>query len=151
MTTAPTAAASNQAAPATFAKKSLKPEDFINMMITQLQHQDPLEPSKSDALLSQMSQIGQLQSTTDLQASLKTLVLQNNLSSAGNMIGKQVRGLDDKGAQTDGVVRSVQVRDGGVWLELESGKSLDLGRVTEIAPAGTGADAATAAADAAAA
>ncbi len=144
MTTAPTSAAAAPAPPLA-AKKSLKPEDFIAMMITQLQHQDPLEPAKNDQLLAQMSQIGQLQSSTDLQASLKTLVLQNNLSSAGNMIGKQVRGTDDQGAPTDGVVRSVAVRDGGVWLELESGKSLDLARVTEIAPAGTGADAATAA------
>src|SRR5438477_13067402 len=62
-------------------KMALKPEDFIKMMITQLQNQDPMEPAKNEELLAQMSQIGQLQSSTDLQTSLKTLVMQNNIGS----------------------------------------------------------------------
>src|SRR5919112_70718 len=77
---------------------ALKTEDFIKMMITQLQNQDPLEPAKNEQLLAQMSQIGQLESSTQLQSSLKTLVMQNNIGSAGNMIGKMVNGLDDRGA-----------------------------------------------------
>ena len=47
-------------------KGQLKVEDFINMMVTQLQNQDPLEPAKNEQLLSQMSQIGQLQSQQEL-------------------------------------------------------------------------------------
>src|SRR4029453_4129240 len=82
----------------------LKPEDFIKMMITQLQNQDPMEPAKNEELLAQMSQIGQLQSSTDLQASLKTLVLQNNLSSSGNLIGKMVQGQDERGTPIKGMV-----------------------------------------------
>ena len=127
-------------------KYELGPEDFIKMMVTQLQNQDPLEPAKNEQLLSQMSQIGQLQGSTDLQRSLKTLVLQNNLSSAGNLIGKQVEGLDGAGDPVDGVVRTVQVKEGAVWLELESGQTVNLSNVTQIAPAaGTATGTATAA------
>ena len=61
----------------------LKAEDFIKMMITQLQNQDPMEPAKNEELLAQMSQIGQLESSTQLQDSLKSLVLQNNIGAAG--------------------------------------------------------------------
>ena len=43
-------------------KMSLKTEDFIKMMITQLQNQDPMQPADNNQLLAQMSQIGQLQS-----------------------------------------------------------------------------------------
>src|SRR5947208_3096796 len=88
----------------------LKSEDFIKMMVTQLQNQDPLEPAKNDQLLAQMSQIGQLQSSTDLQASLKGLVLQNSLGAAGNLIGKNVQGLDDQNNDARGVVNSVRVQ-----------------------------------------
>src|SRR5262245_108536 len=102
----------------------LKPEDFIKMMITQLQNQDPLEPAKNEQLLAQMSQIGQLQSSTDLQAGLKSMVLQNNIAAAGNLIGKLVQGLDDAGKQTKGLVNSVRVIDGSVSLELDNGKTL---------------------------
>src|SRR5438132_4779996 len=113
----------------------LKPADFIKMMVTQLQNQDPLQPAKNEELLAQMSQIGQLQSSTDLQTSLKSLVLQNNIGAAGNLIGKQVAGLDDAGKSINGLVNSVRVVDGNVALELDSGKTLSMDHVTSIATA----------------
>src|SRR4051795_10276740 len=86
----------------------LKSEDFINMMVTQLQNQDPLEPTKNQELLAQMSQIGQLQSQTQLTTSLNAMVLQNSLGAAGNLIGKSVQGADDTGSAITGMVNSVR-------------------------------------------
>ena len=103
------------------------------MMVTQLQNQDPTEPTKNEALLAQMSQIGQLQSSQDLQTSLKSLLLQNNLGAAGNMIGKSVEGLDNLGAKSTGTVTSVRVQSGNVVLELDSGKQMELAKLTQIA------------------
>jgi flagellar basal-body rod modification protein FlgD len=111
----------------------LKTEDFIQMMITQLQNQDPLEPAKNQELLAQMSQIGQLQSSTMMQESLGGMVLQNQLGSAGNLIGKMIKGLDSDNDPITGVVNSIRVEDNKVFLELDSGKSLSLDRVTNIA------------------
>ena len=121
----------------------LKSEDFIKMMITQLQNQDPLEPAKNDQLLAQMSQIGQLQSSTALQDSLKGLVLQNSLGAAGNLIGKMVQGLDDEADPVSGLVNSVRVQDNNVYLELDNGKSVQLGKITTIAGAAAGTGATT--------
>ena len=120
-------------------KLALKTEDFIKMMITQLQQQDPMEPAKNEQLLAQMSQIGQLQSQTTLTDSLKSMVLQNNLGAAGNLIGKEVQGVDDTGKQVNGLVNSVRVESGSVFLELDSGKSLELTKVQNIATGPTGA------------
>ena len=113
---------------------ALKPEDFIKMMLTQLQNQDPMEPAKNQELLAQMSQIGQLQSTTQLQDSLKSLVLQNNIGAAGNLIGKTVQGMDDQNKNVTGLVNSVRVQSDQVYLELDNGNSLAMSRVTSIAP-----------------
>jgi flagellar basal-body rod modification protein FlgD len=113
-------------------KMQLKTEDFIKMMITQLQNQDPMEPAKNEALLAQMSQISQLESSTQLQSSLKTLVLQNNISSAGAMIGKMVQGKDAVGEDLEGIVTSVRVEDGQLHLELDSGKKMSLSNVVSI-------------------
>jgi len=124
-------------------KFALKTEDFIQMMITQLQNQDPLEPAKNQELLAQMSQIGQLQTTESLQASLKGLVLQNSLGAAGNLIGKLVQGLEEDGTQVQGLVTAVRVQNDEVFLELDNGKSLKLSRVTAIALASGGAAGAT--------
>jgi flagellar basal-body rod modification protein FlgD len=114
---------------------NLKAEDFIKMMITQLQNQDPTSPAKNEELLAQMSQIGQLQSTTTLTDSIKTMVLQNQIGSASNLIGKNIEGLDDQDKPVKGIVNSVRVEDNNVVLELDNGNKLQLGRVTSIAGA----------------
>jgi flagellar basal-body rod modification protein FlgD len=113
----------------------LKTEDFIKMMITQLQNQDPLEPAKNQELLAQMSQIGQLQSATTLQESLKAMVLQQNIGAAGNLIGKMVQGIDGYGSSVSGLVNSVRVEKDGVYLELDNGQRLALTRVQNISAA----------------
>ncbi len=120
-------------------KGELKAEDFIKMMITQLQNQDPMEPAKNSELLAQMSQIGSLQSSTALQSSLSSMVLQNQIGGAGNLLGKTVQGLDKNNETVAGVVNSVRVEKDKVMLELDSGKSLALDRVTQISPASGGA------------
>jgi flagellar basal-body rod modification protein FlgD len=115
----------------------LQTDDFIQMMITQLQNQDPTDPVKNQDLLAQMSQIGQLQSTTQLQESLKSLVLQSNLGAAGNLIGKMVEGLDANNESLSGLVTSVRVEGDEVSLELDNGQTLQLSRVTSITNAKT--------------
>ena len=115
-------------------KKSLQASDFINMMVTQLQNQDPTEPTKSSDLLAQMSQIGSLQSSTDLQASLKTMTMQNSLSNASSMIGKTVAGKDANGEDLSGVVTSVKVSEGALSLQLDSGESMSMDNVLSVTP-----------------
>ncbi len=110
----------------------LKSADFIKMMITQLQNQDPMDPAKSDQLLSQMSQIGQLQASTNLTGSLKTMVLQNQIGSASSLIGKSVTGLNEANDTITGLVTSVKVAGDTVNLELDSGQTLEMGKVTQI-------------------
>ena len=126
-------------------KLALKTEDFIKMMITQLQQQDPMEPAKNEQLLAQMSQIGQLQSNTQLQESLKGMVLQHQIGSAGNLIGKQIKGLSPEGEPVAGLVNSVRVEEGAIKLELDNGKQLGLERVISIGGAPTAAPAPAAA------
>jgi flagellar basal-body rod modification protein FlgD len=114
---------------------NLKAEDFIKMMVTQLQNQDPTKPADNGQLLAQMSQIGQLQSNTTLTDSLKGMVLQNQIGAAGNLIGKNVAGLDGQNNTVKGIVNSVKVQSDGVMLQLDNGNTLSLGNVTDIAAA----------------
>ena len=148
MTTTPvgsssSAAARGSGAPTTpsGALNSLNTNDFIKMMLTQLQHQDPLQPETNDQLMSQMSQIGQLQSNTQLQSTLTGLAQQTQIGAASSLMGKQVQGLDSNNNTIKGIVTAVQVSSTGVSLDLDSGKSLSLSNVTSIsaAPATTAA------------
>ena len=53
-------ASSSSASSTSNAASSLTPSDFIQFMVTELQNQDPLDPTDSNQMLSQMSEIGQL-------------------------------------------------------------------------------------------
>ena len=111
----------------------LKAEDFIKMMVTELQNQDPTAPAKNSELLAQMSQIGQLQSSSTLTEGIQSMVLQNQIGSAGNLIGKTVDGLNDNDKPVNGIVNSVRVEGKNVVLELDNGNQVQLGRVTAVA------------------
>ncbi|HET6247695.1 MAG TPA: flagellar hook capping FlgD N-terminal domain-containing protein [Tepidisphaeraceae bacterium] len=131
--------ASSTTGATTNANLNLTPTDFLNMMVQQLQNQDPLNPTSSSDLLAQMSQIGQLQSSTSLQTTLGNFGTQTSLSSASSMIGKSVTGTDANSNPLSGVVTSVQVAGGNVSLELDNGTTMPLANVATIAagPSGT--------------
>ncbi|CAN5424291.1 N/A [soil metagenome] len=146
MTTTGIGATSNTNSSSSTAKNSalaLKPEDFIKMMVTQLQNQDPTQPVKNEELLAQMSQIGQLQSSTTLTTTLQGLTLQSQIGSAANLIGKTVSGLNSGNDPVSGLVTSVKVSGSDVNLELDNGQELGLGKVQSITPAPSGTTAAT--------
>lgn len=101
-------------------------------MITQLKNQDPTQPTSNADLLQEMSQIGQLQSQDTLQTSLQSMVLQNQIGSASNFIGKSVSGVGTNNSNINGVVDSVHVENGAVNLVLDNGSTLALNNLTDV-------------------
>jgi flagellar basal-body rod modification protein FlgD len=134
MTPGTTASSSSTGSSTTVpANLQLNPSDFINMLVTQLENQDPLNPTSSQDLLSQVSDIGQLESTDQLQSTLTTLSQQSSIGAAASLIGKSVNGTDSSGNPLSGSVTSVQVAGGTVSLQLSGGSTLALSNVTSIA------------------
>ena len=111
---------------------SMSSEDFINILTEQLANQDPFEPQDSSALLEQLSSLRTVESQMSLSDSIAELVLQNQVATAGGLIGKSVEGKDDRNNAVDGLVTAVRVQDGQAVLELDNGKSLSMDRVTRI-------------------
>jgi flagellar basal-body rod modification protein FlgD len=128
---------SNSTSSTPSAANSLTANDFIKFLVTELQNQDPMNPTDSNQMLSQMSEIGQLESATNLQTSLTGMVQQNQIAAASAMIGKVVQGTDQTQNQIAGVVQAVQVTSGGVNLLLTSGVTMPMNNVTTITDAPT--------------
>ena len=63
---------------------------FLELMITELQNQDPLNPLENDELLAQISQIREVGATDKLTQTLDAVLLGQNVSSATNLIGADV-------------------------------------------------------------
>ena len=111
---------------------AMSSEDFMRIMFTQLANQDPFQPSDSSALLEQMNSIRSIESNIDLMDRLDTLVFENKLSSAANLIGKEVQGLTAGGNRVDGMVANVLRQGDDVVLELDTGWQLSIDSIEII-------------------
>ncbi len=112
----------------------LSSEEFIRVMISELSNQDPFDPQDSSALLEQFSSLRNIESQLELQDKLGALVLQNQIASAGGLIGKMVAGLNSTNDAVDGLVMSVRIEGDNVMLELDTGHTLPMQQVLAIAP-----------------
>ncbi|MCE9607547.1 MAG: hypothetical protein K8U03_21885 [Planctomycetia bacterium] len=106
---------------------NLKSEDYIKLMVSELQNQDPLNPMDNAQMLQQVSQISSIQSTNNLSTTLNSVLLGQNLSSVGSLIGKGVIGITDAGTAVQGIVDSASIVDGKPYLNVPKadGTSLD--------------------------
>ncbi len=84
-------------------------DQFLQLMIAELQNQDPLDPTKNSEMLQQIGQIREIGATDQLRASLDSMQQSQGISTASSLIGKQVQALTDDGYVLFGVVNSVQL------------------------------------------
>ena len=82
-------------------------EEFMKIIFTELQQQDPFKPNDSSALLEQLNSIRSIESDIQMGEQLESIVFQNQLASAGNLIGKRVGGLSTENTRVAGTVKSV--------------------------------------------
>lgn len=71
--------------------------DYLNLLVTQLKHQNPLEPLSSDDMTAQLAQFSQLQQLESANANLENISLSfanvlegTNRSYATGLLGKTV-------------------------------------------------------------
>jgi flagellar basal-body rod modification protein FlgD len=119
----------------TDAFQKLDVEQFLKLLITELQNQDPLQPADNQQLLTQLSQIKDIAASNKLTETLDSLSLGESISSASGLIGKQITGLDDTGSNVSGVVSKVTVNGGQPRL-LVGSQSVSLKNVAEVLPPG---------------
>ncbi len=89
--------------------RELNMDHFLQLMITELQNQDPLDPMENSEMLQQISQIREIGATDQLRESLDSMQQSQGISTASGLIGKQVQALTDDGYVLFGVVQSVQL------------------------------------------
>ncbi len=97
-----------------------------------MQNQDPFKPNDSSALLEQLNSIRSIESDIQLSKDLESIVFQNQLSSAGNLIGKRVAGLTADNERVGGTVKSVARSGDEIALVLDNGWVLPIDNVEYI-------------------
>ena len=89
--------------------KDLDINEFLQLMITELTNQDPLNPLDNTELVQQLGHIRSIAATTQLSDTLAVLQTGQSLTTASGLIGKKVTALTDGNQNITGVVDRVSV------------------------------------------
>ena len=119
--------------------QTLDKDDFLELLLVQMQNQDPLEPMDNTESIAQMAEFSALEQMTNLNTSMDTLLTAFNNTSKSNalsMIGRNAEGFvmvenaegDQEQNNIAGVVRGVDytTETATVVLETEAGNRVSV-------------------------
>ena len=127
MATTPVGAAGSQqpasaAAPAANSNAQLGANEFLQLLTTELQNQDPLQPVDDTQLVAQLAQFSALQATNELNTSFQNFQSNFGVLQSSSLIGKQVTVVttDASGNSSNvtGTVTSIAVQNGQPYFTM---------------------------------
>lgn len=117
-------------------------DDFLKILMTQLQNQDPLNPMQDKDFVAQMATFSTLEQITNMGKSIDRFVQaeeQNRMISYSQFAGKEItwhkiETQDGKEIVKEGTgkVASVQFKENDVMFMLEDGTTLEPGNISQI-------------------
>ncbi len=111
--------------------KVLTQEDFLKLLVAQMQTQDPLDPMKDTEFVGQMVQFSVLEQNKSMQSTIASMQATQQVVQANSLLGKSVQLLDSDGTFIVGKVDSVFF-DGGTPQILVNGNGYSLGQVISV-------------------
>jgi flagellar basal-body rod modification protein FlgD len=112
MATVPSTSGVVQQAPSTGDAHDLRSVDvdkFLELLLAELQNQDPLDPMDNSEMLQQISQIREISATNQLSDTLSSVLLGQNINTASSLIGKRVSALTVDSKNVEGIVDRVSI------------------------------------------
>jgi flagellar basal-body rod modification protein FlgD len=110
---------------------TLGQDDFLQLVIAQLQNQNPLEPQKDTEFIAQLAQFDALNQMRALNQAMSVMRGLAELSQASALIGKDIEAITDAGERITGRVDSVSMVNGLPMLDV-GGRSIDLYNVIKV-------------------
>ncbi|WP_079480188.1 flagellar hook assembly protein FlgD [Halobacillus salinus] len=120
---------------------SLGKDDFLKILMAQIQNQNPLDPMKDKEFISQMTQFSSLEQMTNMSQSFQSFTESQSLPPViqySHLIGKEVSYpvIDEETGYVNsiesGVVKSVSQKQGDTLLELENGSVIHVMDVQKV-------------------
>ena len=114
--------------------QTLTQNDFLQLLVAQMENQDPLQPQSDTEMASQMAQFTSLSQTSSMSSSL-------SMMQANSLIGSTVTlQIPNSQSTTSGVVQSVKLgseSSDGTPQVVVNGTSYDLSSVLGVTPTST--------------
>ncbi|USK71647.1 flagellar hook assembly protein FlgD [Peribacillus asahii] len=124
---------------------NLGKDDFLKLLITQLQNQDPSSPMDNSQFIAQMAQFSTLEQMVNIGSKIDDLVAmkqQESLLNYSSFVGKEVTWHaveESEGSEAEptikegtGVIQSIQFKNDTVTFILEDGTKLEPGNISQI-------------------
>ena len=102
-------------------------DDFLKLLVAQLQSQDPLNPMEDKEFISQMAQFTSLEQMKNVSNAVQ-------ITQATSYIGKQITWDDEMGEQQTGIVKSVRIVSGEPKIVVGD-QNIALAKVTSVTEA----------------
>ncbi len=111
---------------------TLGKDDFLKILITQLTHQNPLEPMEDKEFIAQMAQFSSLEQMTNIASGMENLA-NFSMINAVSFIDRTVTYVDDEGSLQEATVTGVAFDNGAVVLALDNDSAIYLDSVVAVA------------------
>jgi flagellar basal-body rod modification protein FlgD len=107
-------------------------DDFLKLLVAQLQYQDPMNPTDNNQFMQQQAQFATVEGINNLQSTMKSMQSQQELASSVSLIGKQVSYPKSDGTLATGVVSAVNAgSDGSVTVKVGA-TNVDPATITQV-------------------
>ncbi|MFC0524142.1 flagellar hook assembly protein FlgD [Pontibacillus salicampi] len=113
---------------------TLGKDDFLKILMTQLQNQDPTSPMKDQEFINQMTNFSMLEQMTNVSSSIEAFTKSqsnNPIVEYSHMIGKQVTYALSSFDETSNI-KAVSTKEGKVYLELTNGEKITPDQITRL-------------------
>nr|WP_216627942.1 flagellar hook capping FlgD N-terminal domain-containing protein [Paenibacillus germinis] len=112
---------------------TLGKDDFLKILITQLQNQDPTQPLQDKEFIAQMAQFTSVEQLTNMAGEMK--LMRQSLGFVSGLIGKSITwtDIDSSGASVEksGVIDSITFKDGNQYANVK-GEEISLDKLKKI-------------------
>jgi flagellar basal-body rod modification protein FlgD len=134
-TTNPTATTNTTATNSSSSSLPITQNQFLQMLMTELQNQNPMNPNSSDPMsfVTELAQFTSVEQETDTAQSTATLASGQNTASAIALLGHAVNYTDPTTGATDtGTVQSVEISSSGPTLTIDGTAGISASAVNEV-------------------
>lgn len=126
-------AASATGASKTVAGGIMGKEQFLNLLVTQLKNQDPLQPTDAQAMVAQLAQFSSLEQMQNLNTQVESLRRDGAMMQSQQLSGRNVRIGLANGETIEGVVDKILWAKGALSLGV-NGQEVATSDIADIVP-----------------
>ena len=109
-------------------------DTFLKLLVAQMKYQDPANPASSSEFMAQTATFTQVEKLEEIAAQNAAMLVLQEASTAGAMVGRSATYTDTDGAAVTGRITAVRLATGDQEaVAVIGGKEIPVGRITELA------------------